>query len=521
MEILRVSAEKLSRSLRLFSREAFGILEPSTSFVPNWHLDAMADHLEAVTSGQITNLVINIPPRHMKSLMVSVFWPVWEWVKNPSVRWLFTSYADDLSIRDAVKCRRLLQSPWYQKRWGDKCRLLSDVNQKGYYENDKGGYRLTTSINGQITGHGGDRLVLDDPHNVKEAESELVRSGVIDFIDQSWYNRYMNPKDVRRVLVMQRVHEHDATAHLLDRGDWVHLCLPAEFEAKAYSYGRPMPNPTGFVDPRKAEGELLWPDRMGPVEIANEKRSGDYYYAGQFQQRPYPRGGGMFNVAKLRERILQRRPELVTVVRSWDLAATEKPYSKRTAGVRLSKDVEGRYYIEHVVCGKWAPDKRNAIMKATSSNESDMKILFEHEGGSSGEDQALSICRLLQGRRVEAIKVTGDKTTRADPFAAQVNVGNVWIVNDGTWDVELYLHELEAFSPDCEYKDQVDASSLGFNWLSPKRGGGPTGSERVSERIKCVPLEPTVEGIGSADWRREWPINSEKDQISPGPINNF
>jgi hypothetical protein len=173
-----IDCELATRSLKEFVRQAWAIVEPSTPFVPGWHIDAIVEHLEAVTSGQIRNLLINVPPRHMKSLLVSVFWPAWEWIRWPERRWLYSSYGAQLSIRDSVQCRRLIESPWYQARWGDRFALTSDQNTKGRFDNDRSGYRLSTSVGGAVTGEGGDRIVCDDPNNVNEVESDSVRKTV-------------------------------------------------------------------------------------------------------------------------------------------------------------------------------------------------------------------------------------------------------------------------------------------------------------------------------------------------------
>src|SRR5437763_6486498 len=133
-----IDRELATRRLRDFVLQAWAVLEPSTPFVQGWHIDAIVEHLEAVTNGQIRNLLINVPPRHMKSLLVSVFWPAWEWLRWPERRWLYSSYAASLSIRDSIKCRRLIESPWYQQRWRDRFALTSDQNTKGRFENTAG-----------------------------------------------------------------------------------------------------------------------------------------------------------------------------------------------------------------------------------------------------------------------------------------------------------------------------------------------------------------------------------------------
>src|SRR5580704_6425669 len=177
--LAKVERELATRSFREFVRQAWPIIEPLTPFVPGWHIDAIVEYLEAVTRGDIRNLLINVPPRHMKSLLVSVLWPAWEWTRHPERRWLFSSYAANLSIRDSVKCRRLIESPWYRARWGHVFTLTGDQNAKTRFDNSRSGYRLSTSVGGAVTGEGGDRIVCDDPHNVQEVDSDSVRKSTI------------------------------------------------------------------------------------------------------------------------------------------------------------------------------------------------------------------------------------------------------------------------------------------------------------------------------------------------------
>ena len=263
--------------------------EPSTLFVPGFHIDAIVEHLEAVSYGQIRNLIINVPPRHMKSLLVSVFWPAWEWTRWPERRWLYSSYAASLSIRDSVKCRRLIESPWYQSRWGHVFSLTSDQNAKMRFDNNRSGYRLSTSVGGSVTGEGGDRIVCDDPHKVDDVESDTSRKAALDWWDVAMSTRVNDPKTSAMVIVMQRCHQRDLSGHLLEKGNFEHLCLPAEYE------GPGRITSIGYCDPRTELGELLWPERFGPKEIEELKINlGSYASAGQLQQRPSPAGGGIF-----------------------------------------------------------------------------------------------------------------------------------------------------------------------------------------------------------------------------------
>src|SRR5277367_980518 len=276
----KVDRELATRSLREFVRQGWHVVEPATAFVPSWHIDAICDHLEAVTRGDIRNLLINVPPRHMKSLLVSVFWPAWEWTRYPERRWLYSSYAATLTIRDSVKCRRLIESPWYRSRWGHVFSLTGDQNAKTRFDNNRSGYRLSTSVDGAVTGEGGDRIVCDDPHKVDEGDSDTSRKGVLEWWDVAMSTRVNDPKTSAKVVVMQRCHQRDLSGHLLEQGGWEHRCLPAEYE------GPGRITSIGFVDPRTEHGELLWQVRFGPMEIEDSKRSlGSYAAAGQLQQR--------------------------------------------------------------------------------------------------------------------------------------------------------------------------------------------------------------------------------------------
>lgn len=230
----------------------------------------------------------------MKSLNVSVFWPCWSWTRQPELRWMFGSYAEELALRDSVKCRRLVLSKWYQDRWGKLFALTGDQNQKRKFENDKGGYRLALGVGSGATGEGGDIIVVDDPHKVQEANSVAMLDDVARWWDQTMSTRGNDPKKVRKVIVMQRLHERDLVGHVLgkmkENGEqWEHLCLPEEYEGNKYFTS------LGWSDPRSEPGELLWPQRLGTQEVETLKVTlGPTAWAGQYQQRPSPVGGAIY-----------------------------------------------------------------------------------------------------------------------------------------------------------------------------------------------------------------------------------
>jgi predicted phage terminase large subunit-like protein len=308
------------RSLAGFIKHGWGVLEPGAEYHDGWHIHAIAEHLEACLAREIRQLIINIPPRHSKSLLAACFFPVFTWIADPEERFLFASYAASLSVRDSLKCRRLIQSVWFQERWGSRFKLIGDQNSKMFYENDKTGYRMATSVGASTTGHGGDIIVVDDPLNALEATSETVLENTQTWWSQAMSTRLNNPKTGIKIVVMQRLHDQDTTGQCLAEGGWEHLMLPAEFETK-----RRCVTSLGWVDPRKDEGELLWPEHFGSTEVAALKlKLGTYGTAGQLQQRPAPEGGGI-----LKEEFFQmwpasrELPEFMFVLQSWDTAYSE------------------------------------------------------------------------------------------------------------------------------------------------------------------------------------------------------
>jgi len=283
-------------SLHTFLKDAWHVLEPATPFVDGWHLQCISEHLEAVTRGQIKRLLINVPPRFCKSTLVSVMWPVWSWLTNPSISYLCASYALSLAIRDNRKSRMLIQSPWFQSRYGSAFRLSDDQNAKSYFENDRRGYRMSVSTGSSSTGFGGSVLLGDDLHAIDEKESVAARESALDWFDTTFSTR-LNSADGAICVIGQRIHQADVSGHIIEQGGWEHLNLPAEFEPTRRCF-----TPTlRWSDPRREEGELLWPDRFTRATLEQQRRNlGSIAYASLYQQSPVPAGGAIFRKEWLR-----------------------------------------------------------------------------------------------------------------------------------------------------------------------------------------------------------------------------
>src|SRR6266446_10942745 len=286
----RPKAERARRRLHEFVIQAWHVLEPETTSVDGIHVRAICEHLQAVTEGRLQNLIINVPPGHAKSLLTAVFWPAWVWIDRPETRWLFASYSANLSVRDSVKCRRLVESQWYQERWGNRYQLAGDQNQKHRFENDRTGYRIATSVGGSATGERGDVVGVDDPHSVDQAESDAQRTAAVEWWNGTMSTRLNDFRTGHKVVIQQRLHEADLTGDLLVKGGFELLCLPAEFEPD-----RNYTTSIGWTDPRQERGELLWAEKVRREDLDQLKVTlGSYRYAGQYQQRPSPAEGGIF-----------------------------------------------------------------------------------------------------------------------------------------------------------------------------------------------------------------------------------
>jgi predicted phage terminase large subunit-like protein len=309
LELLR--AERARRSFAEFCKRAWREIDPAP-LVWGWHLDAICEHLQAVHDGRIRRLVINVPPGHAKSMIVSVLWPAWVWAKRPSWRMLCASYDLDLSMRDSVKTRTLIQTEWYQKHFTEdptgrttteeRWQLLGDQNVKSHYGNTALGFRQCVAI-GSGTGKRGDALVIDDPISADDSNSKPAREKAIRWKTETMSSRFNDQASAQEVLVMQRLHEEDLTGYLLKAGGWVHLRLPSRYEVKrackceTCSKGE---TPIGWKDPRKKEGDLLFPAKF-PEHVLQEAEStrgmGAIAFAGQHQQRPMPAKGGLLKRA--------------------------------------------------------------------------------------------------------------------------------------------------------------------------------------------------------------------------------
>lgn len=452
-----------AESLLGFIKLAWKHLEPGTPFIYGWTVEAICEHLEAVSKGQIKRLLINVPPGCMKSLTTNVFWPAWEWgpCGHPELRYISASYEKGLATRDLVRCRDLIQSEWYRALW--PIHFKDDQNLKTYYENTARGWRLAASVGGALTGYRGDRINIDDPHDVKSAESERKREESLRWFTETLPTRLNRQNESTMVVVMQRLHERDISGLIIKELDstWDHLMLPMEFERDRKCFVEV----TGFSDPRTEDGELLWPERFNRESVEQLKETfraqgGSYAEAAQLQQRPAPRGGGMFK--RQHFNIVDTAPTVGRACRGWDLAAAKDKGAAFTVGLKLLLS-GGKLYILDLVRARASPHEVEEMIQTCARLDGrQVAISIPQDPGQASVGQKARFATLLHGYNVHFSPESGDKEDRARPFAAQVEAGNVFVVA-APWN-DAFFAEAVLF-PSSEFKDQIDACSRAYSWL--------------------------------------------------------
>jgi predicted phage terminase large subunit-like protein len=459
-------------SLYEFVKQAWPVLEPGVTFVDGWAVRAIAEHLQAVTDGQCKRLLINVPPGMSKSMLTNVFWPAWEWGPRGLAvhRFISASYEQGLATRDMVRCRDLLKSEWFQERW--PIAFKEDQDQKTYYENTNTGWRFAASVRAALTGYRGDRIIVDDPHSVKTAESDAEREESLRWFTETLPTRLNIPDRSAIVVIMQRLHQRDISGLIMDElaKDWTHLCLPMEYEsARHCRTSIVMPDGKTFEDQRKDEGELLFPERFTRESVDSLKNTlrshgGSYAEAAQLQQRPAPREGGIFKTD--RWRIVDVPPPVIRWVRGWDLAATSKKQNPRaafTSGCLMGLTAENHVVIKDVQRFRGDPGEvKERVGLIAQADGHHVRIDLPQDPGQAGKAQLADFVLDLPGFIVSGSPESGDKRQRALPLAAQQAVGNVILVA-GPWVAE-FVAEANLF-PASTYKDQIDSASRAYTAL--------------------------------------------------------
>lgn len=486
------------KGLKEFIKRAWNILEPSDPLIWNWHIDALCDHTEALFTGKIQHLLINVPPGTMKSLVCSVAAPAWMWTVDPSKRMLFASYGERLSLRDSMKTRRVINSNWYQERWGDDFEFMVDQDTKSNFQTNKTGFRYATSVGGTVTGERGHLVCCDDIMNVKKADSKAHQLEVHNFFWEVLPSRVNDLRTGLFLVIMQRCHTEDPSGEILARqtGElagkkWVHLNLPME-------YRRPkiLVNGFGFQDPRTVEDEVLHPERFPPSVINELKKDlGSYAYAGQYQQEPVPREGGLIKEKWLRNRFkcemtydeLMRRNPLM-VMQSADCSSKPKQHNDPTVWGTLAVFAD-RAEVWNVTKKRVEFPERQQTFKDLGNAWRPNGILIEDKDSGQSHIQQLEADPAY---KIPIIKIIPDldKFTRMAGESPFIEAGKLWLPEDADW-VGDFVTELCTFNLGAAHDDQVDMLSQFLNWL---------------RRFGYVDTDIAADGV---------------DQTSPHSINGF
>lgn len=334
----QIEAEICKRSLYEFTKRAFPIAFQGETFLSNWHIKAICDYVQAMDKGEVQNLIVNIPPRHMKSVIFNIMLPCWKLAINPSEKFIFVTHSQDLITRDSNKCRDLIESEWYQERFPN---VKLNKKTESQIITSKGGFRQGFGMAGGITGVGGNWVVVDDPLKASDAKSKATKDTSNYIYDNAIFNRVNDVRTDKRIIVMQRLAQDDLTGHILETElPFEHLCLPLIYEGTRFN------SSIGFVDPRQ-EGELLWEERFPRKQMLDVRKAlGERDFAGQYQQRPGAAEGNIFKKEWFENR--ESPTNFIARFISLDTAATTKETSAYSVAVVGELLPDYRLFIRHV-----------------------------------------------------------------------------------------------------------------------------------------------------------------------------
>jgi predicted phage terminase large subunit-like protein len=462
-------------TLHDFVHEGWSLLEPVSTLIWTWHLDLICDYLTLIRDNkfrtlhpELEGIIFNVPPRTMKSLLISVFFPIWVWTTDPSRRFMFASYSEKLSTQHSVLRRSVIESDWYKKEWGNQFSFSRDQNAKNHYENSERGAMFSTGMQSTATGMGGDILIFDDPLNPEQAISQLEREAVNLRFDTTFRSRINDPATGVKIIIMQRLHELDLTGHVLARESsrWKHISLPAIAEKED-----PCDSPIHGRVKTRQPGDLLWPERL-PQSFLDSQRvgMGSWAFNGQYQQRPAPLDGGI--IKRQWVRFYRQLPEKFEfMVQSWDCTFSGGHDNDFVAGQVWARS-GGKYFMlpyrtyEHLDFGPTMAAIKTCHAKFPQAHA----VLIEDK--ANGPAIISELQKEIPG--VIAVNPEGGKLARAQATAPLWEAGSIELPDPQifgiTW-MEDYLHNMCAF-PKAAHDDDVDATSQALIYMRSRLGGG-------------------------------------------------
>jgi predicted phage terminase large subunit-like protein len=498
---MKAEAKRYESSLIEFVDYMWPVVEPAIPFIRGWPLSAIAEHLQAVTEGQIRRLLINVPPGFSKSLLTDVFWPAWEWgpKQRPWYRYVCAAYSSHLTERDNMRCRNVVMSERYQRLWGERFQISNEQFTKVKFANDQTGWKLATSTGGIGMGERGDRFIIDDPNNPILTESEAVRYATNMWFTEVVPDRLNNPKESAIVVIQQRLHEEDVSGIALERElGYVHLCVPMEYEPHPFVNGFTLDGKiktfdmsddedkaqiTGvfWQDPREKENELCWPVRFGEEEVEELKRAkGPYAYAGQYQQTPEVRGGSIIRREYWNDWGDSKYPDLEYILASIDTAYTEKEENDASAmtlwGMFRDANKNPKFMLLHAwqerleihklvqrIIDYCTVDGREGISHPRWPVD---RLLIEAKASGLSVSQEIRRIIGFNGKfGIELINPTkqGDKVARAHSVLHIFSDGMIYAPTDRAWCQEV-VNQCAVF-PKGSKDDLVDSTTMALRYL--------------------------------------------------------
>jgi predicted phage terminase large subunit-like protein len=511
--------EKLAKSrardnFRDFIPGAWRVIEPSKPLVKAWHIDAIADHLQALADGDIQNFLGTVSPGSAKSNLFSVMFPAWRWLKRPGWRSTFSSYDSGLSSRDSVRCRDLIKSEWYQKSFEPKWTFSTVQDEKTYYVNSEKGFRVSTSVSGKGTGWRGNFVGVDDPSKADDQFSPAALEAVIRWWENTMYNRLIDMATDQRGIIMQRLSDRDLAAHVLRQGGWTHLMIQMEYDPTR-SKVTTLSAGSEWRDPRREKGELMCPS-IFPQSVVDDLKKNPNYFSAQYQQMPTPEGGGIlkaykFNYWKPRgmdlppvrvkgadgsveERAAVDLPEKFDMeLQSWDMAVKDLKTSDFVVGFVIAVRGANRY-IRDQTRGRMAlPATITAVREMTARYPNTHTKLVEDKANGT------PVIQTLQDEIAGFIPVNpGDgKIARASAASVSIESGNWYIPHPmvAAWvgdpsdptSKDGFLNEVATF-PFGKNDDAVDSMTQAEIYLQKQTG--TTGAFGATEsEIRVEPFD--------------------------------
>jgi len=455
----------LRQDLYAFIQRSFYELNPQTEFLPNWHIEVIAAELEKCRSGETKRLIINVPPRSLKSHCASIAFPAFLLGHNPSTQIICASYGQQLADKLASDCRSLMMSDWYRNLFPGT-RLAIGRQALNHFMTTKNGFRLSTSVGGSLTGQGADLIIIDDPLKPDEALSDPQRKAVNEWYDHTLVSRLNDKNKGCIILVMQRLHEDDLVGHLVNNKDWRELRFPAIAEQDDCHL---VETPLGPREFRRKAGEVLHADRE-PLAVLEQMRgtSGEYHFAGQYQQAPSPRGGGLVKTEWFKNHpSVIPYPKFEFVFQSWDTA--NKPTELSDYSVYTTWGVKEKHlYLINVYRKRVGyPDLKRAV-REQADLFGPRTILIEDKASGT------QLIQELVSEGIHAVKKyepTMDKIMRMHSVTSTIENGFVHLPDQAAWLAE-YLHELTSF-PNGKYDDQADSTSQALDWFKQESTNRP------------------------------------------------